>query len=189
MFPTQRAEARAQPFSMSQMRGAISDSIIEFADAAESDPSFWLKRSREQKTVPGLIRAYTGWRELISYDNLNPVRQNQLDMQWDAAMRSDDRFENWFSDDKKRKPIAQVLASRPTGRIGDAMKKRVIGRLNPIAVSIKKQKPSSAWMGTGFVQPPKRQQPVAKEQPSADQLKRAGTEEAYTAGVKLGYWK
>ncbi len=192
MFPAQRAQAQPQPFSVAQMRGAITDSIHEFADEAESDPAFWIRRSREQKTVPGLIRAYTGWRELISYDNLNPVRQNQLDMQWDAAMRDDDRFEKWFSDDKKRRPLSQVSAMRATGRIGDAMKKRVLGSLSatasPIGVSIQKQKSSGAWLGTGFVQQPK-QEPVPKEQLSAEQLRRAGTQEAYERGIQLGYWR
>jgi len=189
MFPTQGAQA--QPFSMSQMRGAISDSILEFAEGAADTPG--LEWGDPKKQVGSLMDQYLSWRELISYDNLNPVRQNQLDMQWDAAMRDgeDDKFEKWFADDKKRKPIAQVSAIRPAGRIGDAMKKRVMGSLHsttsPIGMSVKKQKDSyGTRMPSAYSVPRHEQKP--KEQPSAERLRRAGTQEAYNRGVKLGYW-
>ena len=185
MFPGQ--ETQQTPYSMSQMRGAISTSIDEFAQGAADVPG-WSEKMKwgdPQKETGSLVNQYMEWRELIGYDILKPVRQNQLDMQWDAKMRDEDKFDKWFTDDKKRTPLAQVSALRPTGRIGDAMKKRVVGRLNPIAASIKKQKPS---YGTRMPSAFNALKQEAKEQPSADQLKRAGTEEAYNAGVKLGYW-
>jgi len=188
MFPSQGAQAT--PYSMSQMRGAISASIDEFAQGATDTPG--LEWGDPKKEVGSLINQYMQWRNMTGYDNLNPVRQNQLDIQWDAKMRDEDKFEKWFTDDKKRKPLAQVSALRPTGRIGDAMKKRVLGSLSttisPIGASIKKEKEKLDFR---FSKPtaydiPK---PKPKEQPSPDQLKRAGTEAAYNAGVKLGYWE
>ncbi len=194
MFPSQGA--RPQSFSMAQMRGAISDSILEFAEGAESDPAFWTRRSKEQKTVPGLLRAYEGWRELIGYDNLNPVRQNQLDMQWDSAMRDDDKFEAWFTDDKQRTPLAQVSALRPTGRIGKAMRDRVlssastaVAAISPLGASVKKQKEDFRFSKpSAYDIPHVKPKSEPKEPPSADQLRRTRTPEAYEQGIKLGYW-
>ena len=187
MFPGQGAQQT--PYSMSQMRGAISVSIDEFAQGATDTPG--LEWGDPKKETDSLINQYMKWRSLIGYDNLNPVRQNQLDMQWDAKMHDEDKFGNWFSDDGKRKPMAQISALRPTGRIGDAMKKRVLGSISvtgsPLGASVKKQKEKMDFRFSkpGVYDVPKQE---TREQPSADQLKRAGTEEAYNAGVKLGYW-
>ncbi|KKK67373.1 hypothetical protein LCGC14_2954710 [marine sediment metagenome] len=141
VFPTQRAQG--QPYSMSALQGAISESIINFSDAAE-DTSGW-EWGPPKKTQAGLLSQYMKWRELISYDQINPIRQNQLDLQWDAYMRSDDRFDEWWTDDKKRKPIAEVSAERPTGKIGKAVRERVMSsaaamtrQVTPIGSSIRK---------------------------------------------------
>ncbi len=196
MFPAQ--EAQQTPYSMAQLMGAVSESITEHADAAGSDPAFWTRRSKEQNTRPGLLRAYAGWRELISYNQLNPVRQNQLDLMWDDYMKSDDRFDEWWVDDKKRKPISEVSASRPAGKIGRAMRNRINGsadylatQTTPLGASVRRQVPSATFSPAQFgmsVTSPRPTKPKEKPKPSPDQLRRMATPEAHEQGVKLGYW-
>ena len=172
VFPTQ-----GQPYSISALQGAISESIVEFADAAETDPSFtpFTREAQEQRTKTGLLNRYMGWRELVGYDTIaarSPMRANQLDLQWDAEMRVDDRFSAWWADDKRHRPISEVSAVRATGRIGKAMRGRVVssatamaGQVTPIGQSIRVKQPSFRVTATGgpIAWPKERTAPKSKK--------------------------
>ena len=186
MFSSQR---ETSPYSMSQLKGAIAKSVEEFAEGAADTPG--LEWGAPKKTQGDLTSQYMKWRALISYDQLEPVRQNQLDLQCDAYMRSNDKFDEWWVDNKKRRPRAEISATRPAGRIGAAMKKRIAGitgQATPLENAVGKRKISALASRAGpFAKPPVRQK-QKEEQPSPAQLRRAGTEEAYQKGVELGYW-
>ncbi len=196
MFPAQQAQQT--PYSMSQMQGAISKSISEFAEDAADTPG--MEWGPPKKIKNDLMSQYMHWRELLGYDNLNPIRQNQLDLRWDAYMRDEDKFDEWWTDKNKRRPIAEVSAVRSTGRIGKAMKSRVFDSASatasttPLGASIQFQKthefsvPSATMLEGGVPRgrPKPRQEP---EKPSPEQLRRLGTQEAYDKGVELGYWQ
>ncbi len=195
MFPAKQAQAK--PYSMAQIYGAIDESISEFAEGATDTPG--MEWGPPKKIKDDLMGQYLKWRELSGYSEIEPYRQYQLDLRWDAYMRNDDKFDEWWTDKNKRRPIAEVSAVRPTGRIGKAMKSRVFDSASatasttPLGASIQFQKtrefsvPSAALLEGGVPRgkPKPRQEP---EKPSPEQLRRLGTQEAYDKGVELGYW-
>ncbi|KKL06041.1 hypothetical protein LCGC14_2600000, partial [marine sediment metagenome] len=77
--------------------------------------------SKEAKTQQGLTNQYLEWRGLAQYDALNPLRQRQLDMQWDAYMAGDERFDKWWSNKEKREPAVEIKAMRTPGKIGNSI--------------------------------------------------------------------
>ena len=139
-----QAAGQGQPFSISQITsGAVMESVMEFAEAAPTIGKFWTRESKEPKTQQGLLSKYLGWRELIGYDAIkSPVRQNQLDLQWDAYMAGDERFDEWWSDKSKREPIVEIKALRTPGNIGKIMRSRVTGATgaSPLGRSISRSK-------------------------------------------------
>ena len=195
MFPDNKGSKT--PYSMSQMRGAISDSIMDFAERSADTPG--LEWGAPKKTKDSLVNQYSKWRELIGYDQMNPVRQNQLDLQWDAYMRTEKKFKNWWTDENKRRTLPEISASRPQGKIGAAMRDRIGGSAvrsrpstTPIGESVREQNKHGVYGLIGFGKPtvfniPKEEKP--KQAPSADQLRRTGTQESYEMGIELGYWK
>ena len=136
--------AAGQPFSISQITSkATMESIQDFAEAAPTKGLFWTRESKEPKTQQGLTNQYLEWRGLAQYDALNPLRQRQLDMQWDAYMAGDERFDKWWSNKEKREPAVEIKAMRTPGKIGKMMRGRLeIARgTTPFGRSVAKNKP------------------------------------------------
>lgn len=180
-----------QPLSMSQIMGSISDSIVEFAESAPDIPGFeW---GPPKKTKEDLVDRYVQWRRQIGYDSFDPVRRNQLDQRWDSYMLGSTAFDNWWVDKKKRKLLTEVLATRTNGKIGRAMRGR-IGRTptstfenpTPVGGSIAKDKSQMLRLLTPAPYVPKA---ATSQRPTPRELRQRGTEEAYTTGIKLGYWQ
>lgn len=182
MFPTTE---RAQPFSIAQLSSkAVLGSISELAEAAPTTHEFWTSREKEPKTKQGIINQYSQWRELIQYDALNPLRQRQLDMQWDAYMMGDERYDKWWLNKKERQPIVEIKALRTPGKMGKLMQSRItgVGTATPLSRSImdKHRSVPPVYEGTSHARP--------AERPSAESLRRTGTKQAYEEGKRLGYW-
>lgn len=177
-YPERVPTTPTRPLSSSAVRSATA-LMGEIAVGAEDKRG--LEWGEPRKTKEGLIEQYIDWRAQVGYDQLDPTHQNQLDMRWDALMKSDKIFRDWFSDREKNIPVAEVKSLRSRGRIGRAMQDRVVGaparrtNVTPLGKSVAE----SAGQ---------RKQP-AQRVPSPEQLKAAGTREAYQQGVQLGYWR
>lgn len=185
-----------------QEANPVLKNMIDYAESAEPESKDvtatrrgrgsglfnWFEK--EAKDIQSLLDKYQEWQTNSGYNYLNnPVKQGQLDTQWDAYMRSDSRFENWFSDEKKRKPIAEVQALRSTGQIGRAMKSRLIDvssnmSSSPMASSIRTKIPA-APLGVVSTPQPKR----LDKQTAVQILRRAGGDKdrARQMAVQMGY--
>ena len=190
MFPKEQAEG--QPYSLQQLTGeSITESIRTYAGAAPDKPG--LEWGPPKKTKEGLVSQYLTLRSLASYDTLSIIRQRQFDMQWDAMMKSDEKYNTWWLNKEKRQPIPEIRAMRSTGRIGKAMRERITGTRNvsplgrSVAASKKPGMARLAWDVATVQYPKTSQQPP--EQPSESELRRQGTQKSYEKGVKLGYWE
>ena len=186
------------PFSISEITSPrLMKSIEDFAEAAPTTSEFWTRKENEPKTKQGIINKYLGWRELIQYDAIadkNPKRAQQLDVQWDAYMAGDEKFDEWWSSKKKRQPIVEIRALRTPGKIGKLMRGRITGAegITPLGESVAKTKPSetvrweqpievASWLTSKLKGQEKAQSP--------ESLRQRGTEEAYKKGKELGYWE
>lgn len=177
-YPDRVSMVPTKPLSSSAVRSATT-LMGEIAAGAEDKRG--LEWGTPRKTKESIIKQYIDWRAQIGYDSLDPIHQNQLDMRWDALMKADKVYRDWFSDEKKETPVAEVRSLRSKGRIGKAMQKRVVGaaalrsNITPLAKSVAR----SAGQ----------YEPAAREAPSPEQLRATRTREAYEQGVKLGYWR
>lgn len=115
------------PFAVGSLQStAMLGSIKSHADAAPDIRG--LEWGRPRKKKEDLVIQYQRWRDYVGYESLNPTKQNQLDIQWDAYMRGNEAYEQWWSDKKdKRTPAVEIQALRPGGRIAGAMRKRISG--------------------------------------------------------------
>jgi hypothetical protein len=188
-FPALSKEAggaQARPMSAAAIRSA-GDMMGEFIKGAEEKRGFeWGKPKRTQTSM---VEKYMDWRSQSGYDQLDPMHQRQLDLRWDAIMRSDKVYRDWFSDKGKKKPIAEIMSLRSKGKIGRAMSKKFVPR------QFSTGRPGSVTpIGGSFIktmdQKAKRHLPATDTNvPSKAELESLATEEAYNKGVKLGYWK
>jgi len=103
--------------SMSKVMGV-------FIEVAPTIKKWNLRAKDEPKTGKGLLDAYREWKDHIQYDLYNPVQQRQMDQVWDLHMGMDERFKAWQS----KKVQVDLKALRSRGRIGDAMKDRMVGK-------------------------------------------------------------
>ncbi len=143
MFQT--AGRQQQPYSVATITSkAMMNTISDFAKAAPGKPG--LEWGKPEKLQEGLIEQYGKWRELVGYNFLDPIRQYQLDQQWDAYMAGQKQFDKWWVNKGKRKPIAEVKALRTPGKIGKIMRGRlgVGGESTPLGSSIAQTKPQSS---------------------------------------------
>lgn len=188
MFPTGQKGQKGLSIAQ-KIGGPLERSVLGFAEAASTIPKLFKSAENEPKTKPGLLEQYTRWRDFVNYDIAEPFVKRDLDMVWNQLMMSDERFDAWWSDKNKRKPIAEVKALQSQGRITGIMK----DKLTPFGRSIVKEKSRGTVYGWGRqgmtaipAYEPKLEQIV--EQPTAQQLQRQNTREAYERGKKLGYW-
>ncbi|GAG89194.1 unnamed protein product [marine sediment metagenome] len=185
------------PYSIPQITSkAMMQSIVDFAEAAPTTAKFWTRRGKEPKTQQGLIGQYVEWRALAGYDYMNPVRQNQLDQQWDAYVAGDEKFDKWWLNKKKRQPIAEIKALRTPGKIGKMMRKRITdtGGITPLGRSVAKDKPRSVipmdpslfgvHAARGIVSAMKPAPPVSEQQPIRQRNRRTGQERISYDGGK-----
>lgn len=185
-FPKQAKAADVKPMSSAAIRSA--DFMMdEFIEGAEEKRGWeWGKPYR---TKAGLIEQYIGWRAQIGYDEIdNPTVQNQLDLRWDAKMRGDKKYRDWFSDEGKKKPVAEVVSLRSRGRLGRAVSKKLLPdssrviKVTPIGKAIQDIVIDGSRGKKSFTQP-------QEDAPTAEELRREHTQESYNRGIKLGYWK
>jgi hypothetical protein len=175
-YPKATAKREPAPLSSAGIRSS-SALMSEFMAGAEEKRGWeW---GKPKMTKESLVDQYTAWQDQVGYRHLDSKHQDQLDLRWDAMMRSDKQFSTWFSDKGKKKPIAEIKLLRAKGPIGKEMSKRLVPPSTravdtPVGTSIRKT----------MVKQPQRQQP-----PSQEELKAIRTPAAYEQGVKLGYWK
>ena len=199
VFPPEPTQQ--QPFSISQLGSkAMIESIDYFAESAPDTPGWeW---GPPKKTKQGLVNQYLQWRELAQYDALNPRRQQQLDQRWDISMAEDKRFDEWWLDKEKRKPIVEIRALRTPGDMGKIMRGRITGAegITPLGRSVIKEKPRSAiskaalpmsgkeareaYGFPGGPPPPGRTQPQAGQAPIRQRNRRTGQERISYDGGK-----
>jgi hypothetical protein len=106
-----------------------------------------------------MIGQYTAWQDQVGYDQLSSQHQQQLDIRWDTVMRSDKQYSTWFSDKKKKTPIAEVKSLRSRGPIGKEMSKRFVERSpravdSPLGTAVRKTMvKQSGWFSKKKEQP------------------------------------
>jgi hypothetical protein len=177
--------AQARPISASGLKSAAG-MMSAFIGASKEKRGFeWGKPKRTQDSM---VEQYMDWRAQSGYDQLDPLHQRQLDLRWDALMKSDKVYRDWFSDKEKTKPIASVASLRMKGKLGKAMSKKFVPR------QYGSGRPGSVTpIGSSFIKDldkrSRKHLPDTVEAPTAAELQGEGTKEAYDKGVKLGYWK
>ncbi len=183
-FPkADRIGARAQPLSAPAIRSA-GNMMSEFIAGAEEKRG--IEWGKPRRTLASMYSKYVDWRAQSGYNEMDPLHQKQLDLRWDAIMRSDKVYRDWFADKDKKKVVAGVRSLRSKGRLsGIAADKLAPPRvvqpsITPLGRSFQVQLDSKA----------KKHLPdTDKSAPTAEELRNKATEEAYNQGVKLGYWQ
>jgi len=181
-----KAPKKQRPMSISTLTSkSMTEAIESHAEGAADERG--LEWGDPKKEAGSLMQQYDKFRKLIGYSEFDPIVQTQVDRQWDDFMRGDNRYENWFDDKKKTKPVLDVQINRPAGEIGRAMQSRMGGSGGPSNIGRVAQ-------STTTRQPPRQpKEQTQREQLTDDarkeRLRAAGTEEAYKQGVKLGYWE
>ncbi len=192
MFP--RGGGADKPLGIGTLMGrSLATSISDYADYAKDLRGFEWGDPRKDKN--SLLGQYDQWRQQIGYDQLNPVQQNQLDMQWDMYMEGE-AFENWWTDKDKRSPITEVKAMRAKGDLSKQMARRVSGTPSMTrGLSTPMGKAMTATFSTPALPMSGAIKAITgvfkketKRQPTAEGLRRDPTPENYELGKKLGYW-
>lgn len=154
-----QAEDQGTPYSPGQLvgsgkqygSGGFMPSISEFAEAAEGFNTWggaYKPGDQKIRHKTELVKQYKAWRDFVGYDSLDPVKQRQLDIQWDDTMAADKRFRNWKPDDRQIKslrakgPLTKAMAQRITGSPTNAAAVRT-----PLQTSIEKAKPKAQQNG------------------------------------------
>ncbi len=174
-YPNVRQTATARPMSAATVRSNTT-LMLEFAEGAEDKRG--LEWGDPYKKQSSLLDRYSEWRSQIGYEQLDLTHQRQLDQRWDAMMRSEKKFRDWFSDKDKKSVVAEVRSLRAKTAIGRAMQFKVVGPrkdMSPIGSSINQTMV-------------KRQAPAQFQAPTAEELRGQGSQEAYDKGKQLGYW-
>ncbi len=201
MFP--RGGSVDRPLGVGTLMGkSLSTSISEFAGRAKDTPAYEWGHPRKSKE--SLLGQYNQWRQQLGYDQLNPVQQNQLDMQWDIYMKNDEAFDKWWTDKKKRQsPVVEVRAMRAKGDLSKQMAGRVTGTpsmMRGLSTPMGKATTPRSTLSkvAGVISPMygayKGSQKLVEEfkewrkDPTAEELRGEKTKEAYEQGKKLGYW-
>ena len=174
--------APARPLSSGAVRSATT-LMGEFASGAEIDKWSWEWGKSEQKKASGLIDQYVDWRSQIGYDELPPTHQRQLDQRWDAMMKSDKNFKNWFADKKKTQVIAEARALRMKSKLGRTAQLKV--GVAPVRYNTSPLGRSVIKTNTKSVASPS----TERKAPTAQELKATDTPAAYEQGKILGYWE
>jgi hypothetical protein len=176
-YPTARATAK--PMSAATIK-SNTELMGQFAEEAEDKDG--IEWGDPYKTQAGMLTQYSNWRSQIGYDQLSPIHQRQLDQRWDATMRSEKKYRDWFSDDKKTEVVAEVRSLRAKTAIGKAMQDKVVG------TEVERGKSPIGKALLGMMAWSKPRAPAQTQAPSAEELKGVGTQEAYDKGKQLGYW-
>lgn len=175
-----RVGAIAKPLSS----GAIRSSTTLMGEIASGAKDKWgLEWGDPRKKASSLVEQYIEWRAQIGYDELPPTHQRQLDQRWDAMMKSDVAYKNWFADKKKTKVIAEARSLRMKTKFGRATQLKV--GVAPVRYNTTPLGRSVIEDNTKKVAGPS----TESKAPSPEQLKSQGTEAAYEQGKLLGYWE
>lgn len=171
-YPTQRQPSQAKPISAPGLKSAAGMMAGLIGEAEEKRGFEW---GEPAKTKEGMIGKYIEWRSQSGYDYMDPLHQRQLDQRWDALMKSDKRFTDWFSNKKKTIVNPEARTLRMKTRMGRAVQKKmgVTRNASPIGASI---------IGES------RREAAPVKQPTAEELKQRGGQQAFEKGRELGYW-
>lgn len=109
--------SKTSPLSPTQL-ASYGKSAAEFVEPARETDRFWGPIPKpymlwHKFSKDNLIDQYKGWQENIGYANLSPVRQRQVDIQWDDYIKGQG-IEEWNPKDPK------VRALRSKGRLAKA---------------------------------------------------------------------
>ena len=119
--------------------GGFRKNIENYAGAATDTPGWeW---GPPKKVKSDLIAQYERWRESELYDIKEIPEQQQLDKEWNMLMLSSPAFNKWWQDKSKRKPVVEARALQSTGRIGKAMRDKIVGQ-TPLGRSLSINKKS-----------------------------------------------
>ncbi len=172
-YPRQeRQPAGAKPISAPSL-GSASELMGEFIQGAEDKGG--IEWGDPHKSKEGMVKQYISWRSQAGYDYMDPLHQRQLDQRWDALMRSDKRFGDWFSNKKKTVVNPEARTLRMKTRAGRAVQKKlgVSRNTSPIGASIINVNHKAA---------------APANVPTAEDLKQRGGAQAFQQGRELGYW-
>lgn len=172
-YPERVQSTPTRPISAPSLASA-SGLMSEFITGAEDKRGFeW---GDPHKSKEGMVKQYISWRSQAGYDYMDPMHQRQLDQRWDALMRSDKRFKDWFSNKKKSVVNPEARTLRMKTRMGRAMQKKlgVSRNVSPIGKSIIGESHKEA---------------APANVPTAEELRQGGGEKNYQRGIELGYWK
>ncbi len=164
--------------------GAVRSSTALMGEIASGAKDKWgLEWGDPRKKKESLIDQYIDWRSQVGYDELPPTHQRQLDQRWDALMKSDVAYKNWFADKKKTEVIAEARSLRSKSKIGRAMQLKIVG---PAAVRY-----NTSPLGRSVIKTntPAVRPSTERKAPTPQELKSAGNEAAYEQGKLLGYWE
>ena len=171
-YPHQRQPSQARPISAPSLKSAATMMSGIVGEAEDKRGFEW---GDPAKTRKSMVTKYIEWRSQAGYDYMDPLHQRQLDQRWDSLMKSDDRFEDWFSNKKKSVINPEARTLRMKTRMGRAMQKKmgVTRNVSPI--------------GSSIIGETRREAAPAKV-PTAEELKQQGGQKAFMKGRELGYW-
>ena len=117
MFTRDSVSKPSAPLSPTQL-ASYGESAAEFVEPARETDRFWGPIPKpytlwHKFSKENLIDQYKGWQENIGYTNLSPVRQRQVDIQWDDYVKGQG-IKEWDPKDPK------VRALRSKGRLATA---------------------------------------------------------------------
>lgn len=178
MFPEQPEVSKREPFSLREME-AIGGSIEQFAKDTPATRTKrygiggfdWTKRDVKTRSQASIMEKYRTWKQYIGYAGLTPVEKRQVDGEWDAWVS--EKGKNWKWKPKEKYVRAERASGPLTRAYGSQFRKTPTGPLeatNPLQMSIAQTLPKK------------------KSQPTQEELRSEGTQEAYDIGKSLGYW-
>lgn len=181
-YPKPGPMGAAPPRPMSSAAVRSSTTLMgEFAEGAIDKRG--LEWGDPYKSTAGLVNQYVDWRAQIGYDELPPTHQRQLDQRWDAMMKGDRRFKNWFADKDKTKVVAEARSLRMKSKLA---------RTAQLKVGVAPVRYNTSPLGRSVAEANAKQTAGPSTEsmaPSPEKLKAQGTEAAYEQGKLLGYWE
>ncbi len=172
-YPNQRQPSAARPISAPGLKSAAGMMAGLIGEAEEKRGYEW---GDPYKSKGGMVEKYIEWRSQSGYDYMDPLHQRQLDQRWDALMKSDKKYRDWFSNKKKTIVNAEARTLRMKTRMGRAVQKKmgVTRNISPIGGSI-----------AGEVQG---RETTTTKNPTPEELKQRGGAKNFQIGRELGYW-
>lgn len=136
----------------------------------------WPVRDIRGRSQADIIKMYTAWKNSIGYgkgaDGMSPIERRQVDTEWDAWIATQKGTWKWNPNSNQ---VKALRAGGPLTRVyGAEFRKTPTGpteATSPLQLSIARALPKKK-----------------ENDPTVEQLRKIGTQEAYDIGKNLGYW-